>query len=102
MSSEMKNPQAVSPRGSCVWLPALVAHFTISLAVAHALFAEFVLVKASFPHFCATAASFIAIVVVVARTDPDASRSNVNALCERCGRKGKDCYRSYGKDVRAH
>jgi hypothetical protein len=57
-----------------------VAHFTVSLAVAHTLFAQFVLVKASLPQFCATAPSFIAIVVVVVRPDPDASRANVNAL----------------------
>src|SRR5215469_13088737 len=60
--------------------------------------------KASLSHFCATAASFIAIVVVVvvARPYPNASGSHVNAFRERCGRNGKDCCRSYGKDVRAH
>jgi hypothetical protein len=69
-----------------------VAQCAISLAIAHSLLPQLLLVKASLPQFCAASSSFAAIVIaVVARPYPDASGANVNTLRERSGRNGKDC-----------
>jgi len=69
-----RKPRADSRPGSGKWLPELVAHCAISLAIAHSLLDQLFLVKASLPQFCAASSSFVAIVIaVVAGPYPDAS-----------------------------